>query len=536
MLTVKGIIHRLNHKGLPKRRRFPLSSKILLILAIFLALRLVPQIIRAQSEVPDPNTDTVNYIHTARQKGGNLEYTGGIMDLQSIVHVCDFLSGDCPDPVAAQKTGYVPQAPGGMLGFASNLTSKTFTPPASGIEYIADSFQQLVGGQPAYAQGVGFMGLQSILPIWKAFRNVIYIFSSLLLVIIGLMVMLRIKISPQAVVTIQNALPKLVTTLILVTFSYAIAGLLIDLSYFLQSAVLVLLFSAQGRGLSQNLFTSGGSDPFTFASLANADLRTIFNMSFALVPTVMLLALGTLLSTVIFGLLGLGVAGVGVVAGAVGGFLAGPILVMIIILALLLYWILKLFFGLVKCYVTLIFKIIIGPLEIGMGAFPSAKLGFNTWLTDVLANLMVFPIVVVFMAIANVIVENAAAGMWAPNLLRGSLVGEATAAMANLSHGLVPVALGLGSLAILSKLPELVPQAIFMLKPSAWETAIGQGMDFSRNPLVRLGKSTVANRLADQTMAGEGIGAAINFLSSRIVGPGGPKAASDGIRSTFGKG
>ena len=37
--------------------------------------------------------------------------------------------------------------------------------------------------------------------------------------------------SPQTIVTIQSALPKIVVTLILVTFSYAIAGFMVDLVY-----------------------------------------------------------------------------------------------------------------------------------------------------------------------------------------------------------------------------------------------------------------------------------------------------------------
>ena len=45
--------------------------------------------------------------------------------------------------------------------------------------------------------------------------------------------MFRAKINPQTVVTIQSAIPKAVVALILVTFSYAIAGLMIDLMYLL---------------------------------------------------------------------------------------------------------------------------------------------------------------------------------------------------------------------------------------------------------------------------------------------------------------
>jgi len=45
------------------------------------------------------------------------------------------------------------------------------------------------------------------------------------------MIMFRVRISPQTVITVQSALPKIIFTLILITFSYAIAGFLIDLMY-----------------------------------------------------------------------------------------------------------------------------------------------------------------------------------------------------------------------------------------------------------------------------------------------------------------
>src|SRR5258708_14361646 len=52
------------------------------------------------------------------------------------------------------------------------------------------------------------------------------------------MIMFRVKISPQVVVSVQSALPKIAIALVLVTFSYAIAGFLIDIMY-----VFVGLFS-----------------------------------------------------------------------------------------------------------------------------------------------------------------------------------------------------------------------------------------------------------------------------------------------------
>ena len=50
--------------------------------------------------------------------------------------------------------------------------------------------------------------------------------------------MFRQRISPQAVMTIQAALPKVIIALIMVTFSYAIAGFMIDISYVLFLVIL----------------------------------------------------------------------------------------------------------------------------------------------------------------------------------------------------------------------------------------------------------------------------------------------------------
>ena len=62
----------------------------------------------------------------------------------------------------------------------------------------------------------------------KAFRNFAYVLITLLFIIMGLMIMFRVKIDPRTVVSFQSALPKIIMALILVTFSYAIVGLLID--------------------------------------------------------------------------------------------------------------------------------------------------------------------------------------------------------------------------------------------------------------------------------------------------------------------
>jgi len=72
------------------------------------------------------------------------------------------------------------------------------------------------------------------------------------------MIMFRIKINPQTAITIQLALPKLIITLLLITFSYAIAGFMIDIFYLIWGIITNLLIS-QGLAPKWSNFVSGYS-------------------------------------------------------------------------------------------------------------------------------------------------------------------------------------------------------------------------------------------------------------------------------------
>lgn len=128
----------------------------------------------------------------------------------------------------------------GAAGVTSQLITTLFSnPPASGVAYMAGILNDFGIIKPAYAQtGVGFEAFAPILPLWRAFRNIAYTMFVFVFIITGFAIMFKAKMSPQVTVTIQSALPKIVVSLLLVTFSYAIAGLLVDLSYVLYFVVL----------------------------------------------------------------------------------------------------------------------------------------------------------------------------------------------------------------------------------------------------------------------------------------------------------
>ncbi len=137
--------------------------------------------------------------------------------------------------------GLVGQVYSGMISF--NRLVRLPTLP-SGVQQVKNLASKLSLVSPAYAQGVGYNKLQSsfVYVFWQATRNIAYLLSVVIIIASAFMIMLRSKINPQTVVTVQMIIPRIFITLILVTFSFALAGFIIDLSYVLISLVLGLLY------------------------------------------------------------------------------------------------------------------------------------------------------------------------------------------------------------------------------------------------------------------------------------------------------
>ena len=124
---------------------------------------------------------------------------------------------------------YAKLGPAGL--FIGGISALYSNPPASGIQEIkytaSKIFDYTTGTEPAYAQGYGFSGLNSggaVRALWTASRNMAYLIMTILLIASGFLIMFRVKINPQTVVSLQTMIPKLIITMILVTFSFAIAA------------------------------------------------------------------------------------------------------------------------------------------------------------------------------------------------------------------------------------------------------------------------------------------------------------------------
>ncbi len=398
------------------------------------------------------------------------------------------------------ESGQVKQE--GALQTTSNLIAGLYrVPPASGVYYAYDVLHRL-GVTPAYAQGVGFTGLQPILPIWKAFRNVTYILFTLVFIFMGLAIIFRFKISPQAVITIENALPKIVGALILVTFSYAIAGFMIDLMYVVIGLGIAILKPAIDQNLWQGILSgaalgaaTGGPEGAVAGGAAGAlpaaaSAENVINWGFlSLVPPFALLvvqggtftaliggvigaALGTIVGTIAIPIPVIGSL-IGGVAGGLGGAKAGAILGSLIFAIIAFFCLVKLFIALVKAYINVVLKIILGPFQIMLGALPVnfKGIGFGEWLKGLVTELAIFPAVII-VAFLGLIVSYSAisnnGGMWIAPLIGPPNVGPDT----GVSGAIIKVVLGLGFLLTLSSLPDIIRKV--MSSSSMFGAAVGQ--------------------------------------------------------------
>ncbi len=312
----------------------------------------------------------------------------------------------------------------GVFGLISNMYEYQ---PANTSRYVADVMDNAGMAPPAYAQGLGFASLDPILGLWKMFRNIAYFFFIAILIIIGIMIMLRQKISAQASVGAQQALPGIIISLILVTFSYAIAGLMIDVMY-LSMFLIARLFdnlSKANAGMGTELMS-----------------KNILELGMLLFTDSGVNSISTNITAITAIIRNLGDS------GPIGGFLGilGGLTLSIVIAIAVLIGTVKLFFELLKSYASIIMSVVFAPIFLMMGALPG-KNAFGPWIKNLVANLAAFPAVLLFAIIYTVFTEEigiSGNGGFMPPFLIG-----------NGQSGIAGYIIGL---AILLALPEIVKE------------------------------------------------------------------------------
>ena len=401
-------------------------------------------------------------------------YQTGEMNLQSFVFETIKATGAS---VVSLITGCLSCSSGqtdfGASGSVIALMGAIYsTPPASGVVYLADLGSNLGLIKPAYAQqGIGYQKMRVYQDAWKAFRNVAYTFYILIFIVIGLAIMFRLKISPQAVITIQSAIPKLIISLILVTFSYAIVGFLIDLMYVLTNLILFTFKNNLPLGIFDWFKNFAPNDPITqdwelLGGMLMVGLPAI------LIPVVLLFAVGAA-GGAIFGAL---TGGVAVIPIVVGGLIMTTIIAIVFFIALL-----RILWMLLKAYITVVLNLIFAPFLLLIGAIPGSTL-VGDWFRSLIANLAIFPVVFTMSFLAGYLALYGL-GETLANLFGQFFRGEPVfnnlmSAFANPATGdqaalLVTTLVSSGILLMTPKAGELI-QSFIQKKPFAYGTAIGE--------------------------------------------------------------
>lgn len=232
--------------------------------------------------------------------------------------------------------------------------------PINTGEYLATI--NPLNASTANAQAVDELNTSGLVNLWKNVRNASFAFSALVLVIIGFMIMFRTKLDPRTSITAMNSLPKIIFAMILIYFSFALSGFMLDM----------------GRLALQVVYRT---IPFSGGGLGSGLLE--------LLPVILLGFAASFLA--------------GGPAGSVV-FTVGLLLILLILAIFLLVVVLNLIYQMLRRYMQFIVYTIFSPLFFLWGAMPGQS-SFG-WFKSQLANILTIPAMLLIIRLAAYIGFN----------------------------------------------------------------------------------------------------------------------------------
>jgi len=282
------------------------------------------------------------------------------------------------------STTISPDMKGGVLGFTKNAYANIYVnqPRIDVMAHLQDEWvpgsdttnTSLYAAENEDKNGYDTLMDSGIAPLWDQFRNIAYLFFVVIMIAIGFMIMFRSKIGGQTMVTLGSTIPSIIISLIMITFSFAIAGIIIDIGGLLVG-LLYTIFDSKSVAISNigqfyEMFSKGigaqfgeyAQENFTVSvqEIISSPIKTIIHLWGKELETGLVGIFGTILM-----ILGSGI----VLVGAI-----------------------KLLITLYKAYFELILNVIIGPLKILMGTFPGNEAMRINWVKGIARSVLVFPI------------------------------------------------------------------------------------------------------------------------------------------------
>ncbi len=394
---------------------------------------------------------------------------------------------------------------GGASGAINSMIVALYqNPPVKTTDYLASVGEGLGIAKEAKAQGVRGSGagiLNPVLTLWQGSRNISYVIMIIIFLIIGLMVMFRSKLNPQTVISAQTALPGLIIGLILITFSYFLAGLISDMAFVGTNVVGYYFQVAQGLSpedlakpenlakvdLVKNLNNS--SVIAVFGKMIPGDrlpgeedslvtyIQHVVHVLFDNAPqgvqdfmrfaaATMAFQYGEQIGHIVPKWGDLVGIGTGLITAAVAAtnvdWVAG-LLLSWIAMVVLLYSMLKLVFNLVKVYLTIVFLTITAPFQLLAAALPGRQGMATNWMLNMLANVLAFPAVLAVLYFVAYLFPRKDQFNTAPFHITqtATVFGQNTfPLLGGLDSGFINFLVAFAALTILPAVPEVINRSI----------------------------------------------------------------------------
>jgi hypothetical protein len=271
----------------------------------------------------------------------------------------------------------------GLMGIMENQITAMFNSQPR-IDVIAHLSEEWVPGyretKSVYALNTGYQDLMGsrIDALWSFTRNIAYIGFVFVMIVIGFMIMFRSKIGGQTIVTIGNTLPRIIISLILVTFSFAIIGLIFDLTGFVTQIVSAVLHFEKSHIPVHNV--------------AHTVAQTLGWTGLAYIVLSIMAFLGSVI--------------VGFAIPAAVPFGVFILLIMLLVLTIIVFGAIKLWVSLVKTYLVLLLNTVLAPLAILVGALPGSEAVTVNIFKTILRSALVFPLAFAIVNIPHFLMET----------------------------------------------------------------------------------------------------------------------------------
>lgn len=314
----------------------------------------------------------------------------------------------------------------GILGSITdaNVAMVGSPPSVNLVAFMAEEWVPGYGDNNSgiYAQESGYSYLTevNIADIWQTTRMIAYSLFVIALIIAGFMIMFRQKIGGQVSVTVFNTIPKVIMGLILVTFSFAIVGLVMDFG-----ALLI-------RVISGFLVTDGDaivvSNPFSLAlGVWNGEETAIIRQTFGI--------------SALTGIVAAGVSLISPPAGIAIGSIGAVGMILVLVFVVILVWAsVKVFVTMLKAWIGIIVDTVMGPLFLAIAVIPGRSSIGSDWFRRIVKNVLTFVGVFFLLNLAGLLASQNVQFFFPAGLAGGEMdTAENSALLTAMMNAFIPL-------------------------------------------------------------------------------------------------